>query len=187
MSPVLFGLAAHLHSYRHWQSRLAATKLGSHERLRLQTVEREPTVDPPTALSASCPGTFPWAGEEKPSSLRVAQRARHPNARMCLVRWVLYIDRPVGINFCDGVAFLKRIYTVAFNLFNIRAALLIFVTHSSSLLYTQAHPNAAARNVKRSWPQGIMGNFKGPIRNSTIYYKDAFNRAYRDVVIICIL
>lgn len=54
-------LAARLHSYQRWQSRLATTELCSRERLRSQAVEREPTVDLPTALSASCPGTFPWA------------------------------------------------------------------------------------------------------------------------------
>lgn len=165
MSPVLFELPARLHSYRRWQSRLAATKLGSRERLRLEAVEREPTADLPTALSASCPGTFPWAGEEKPSSLLVAQIASRPNAPDVLAASRVYVGRLVGLGLYDGPT-LKTIHECGVKFFGklfSKCQSGTFLLCRSSLLRLRAHTNAATPQLNGSPPQRIMGKFKGTI------------------------
>lgn len=102
MSPVLFGRPAHLHSYPRGQSRLAATKLGSRERLRLEGVERAPTADPPAALSASCPGTFPWAGGGETLFSASSPDSKPSECPDVLASSRVYLGRLVGLGLDDG-------------------------------------------------------------------------------------
>lgn len=85
-------------------------------RLRLGAVEREPAADPPTALSASCPGTFPWAGGETEFSAG-SPDSKPSECPDVLASSRVYLGRLVGLGLDDGPN-LKTIHEVFENTFS---------------------------------------------------------------------